>query len=261
MPDQISIFDVGIDLITKTDVLTAVQDSLAARRKLLVAHVHVKALNAAYAAPWLRDFYNQADLVYCDGNGVRLGAYLLGKPLPQRFTLADWMDDLMRVAVDARTRVFFLGSEPGVAAQAAEKLAASDPRLQIAGTHHGFFDRDPTGADNLRVVEQINASGADLLLVGMGVPHQERWLVDNRARLGTCVEMTVGGIFEYVAGVRSRAPRWLTDHGFEWLTLMLQYPTRFGPRHLFGNPLFLARVLGERISGISGPPDQGQAEG
>src|SRR5205085_813023 len=112
--------------------------------------------------------------------------------------------------------LFFLGSPPGIAERAAAELQRDFPGLRI-GVHHGFFDKTPGSAENDAVVAQINRARPDILLIGFGMPLQEHWLRQNWAALDVGVTVTVGALFDYVAQVVPRAPRWITDHGFEWL--------------------------------------------
>jgi N-acetylglucosaminyldiphosphoundecaprenol N-acetyl-beta-D-mannosaminyltransferase len=249
MPPKVYLFGVGIDPVRKRDVLERVGEALRTGERIVVAHVHVMGMNLAYETPWLKDYFNQADIVYCDGYGVRLGCWLLGQPLPARFTLADWLDELLAVVREAGSSVFLLGNPPGVAERAAEALAAAHPGLRIAGAHHGFFDASPESAENEAVVEKIRTARPGLLLVGMGMPRQEAWVRDNLPRLDGISIMTVGGLFEYWGGDLVRSPRWMTENGLEWLALTLQAPRRYWRRHLIGNPLFLIRVLKEKFQG------------
>jgi hypothetical protein len=118
------------------------------------------------------------------------------------------------------------------------------PGLQIAGTMHGYFD----AAETAQVVSQINASGADILLVAMGAPQQEIWLARNEAALSPPVRLGVGGLFDYYSGRISRAPAWIREAGFEWVWRMGCEPSRLWKRYIVGNPLFLARVMRERLT-------------
>ncbi|HUF38760.1 MAG TPA: WecB/TagA/CpsF family glycosyltransferase [Anaerolineales bacterium] len=248
MRSKVHIFGVGIDPVTKEDVLARIREALETGRPCLVTHVHVMGMNLAYRTPWLVEFFNRADVVYCDGYGVRVGAWLLGRRLPARFTLADWMHELVDVVAASGRSVYFLGNPPGVAARAAAALAAEHDGLRIAGAHDGFFDPAPGGAENEAVLRDIRAARPDLLLVGMGMPRQEAWVRDNRAQLDGISIMTVGGVFEYWGGSLTRSPRWMTENGLEWLALTLQAPRRYWKRHLVGNPIFFARVIKERFS-------------
>ena len=136
---------------------------------------------------------------------------------------------------------------PGqIEAAVRDKLAAY-PDLEIVGFRHGYFDHSAGSPENEAVVEEINAAAPDILLVGLGMPLQERWLMENWQRLDVRVALTGGAVFDYVSGRLRRGPRLLTDNGFEWLARLLVEPRRLWRRYLIGNPLFLLRVLKQRL--------------
>jgi N-acetylglucosaminyldiphosphoundecaprenol N-acetyl-beta-D-mannosaminyltransferase len=209
---------------------------------VLYANVHV--LNTAYRDSELRHILNQADLVYCDGAGVKLGARLLGHHLPERMTGADWIESLCAACAEQGTMLYFLGSQPGVAARAAERLQARHPGLRVAGTHHGYLT-DPAICS--AAVAAVNSARPHILLVGMGTPTQEKWIALHRSQLEVPVVWAVGALVDFVAGVQPRGPRWMLDHGLEWLCRLGADPQRLWKRYIFGNPLFLWRVLMQRL--------------
>ena len=211
-------------------------------RTILYANVHV--LNTAHEQPLLRRALQQADTVYCDGSGARLGALLMGGRLPVRMTGADWIEDFCAAACRSGTRVFLLAGDHGVAARAAEILAQRYSGLQIVGTHHGYLDDASTTASAL---EAIESAQPHVVFVGMGTPRQELWVQQHRAHIGRRVVWCVGALFDFVAGTQRRGPRWLVDHHMEWLARLLSDPRRLWKRYLVGNTLFLIRVARQRI--------------
>ncbi len=217
------------------------------QQKALVLNVNVHCLNLAYQHAWLRHFLNSADLVFCDGAGVILGGRILGEHIPQRITYADWMWQLAAFAERWGFTFFFLGSRPTVAERAARRLIQRSPQLRIVGTHHGHFDQTPGSIVNEAVLAMINAAHPDILVLGMGMPLQERWLMNNWASLQVRVALTGGAVFDYVSGDLRRGPQWMTNHGLEWAARLLIEPQRLWRRYLVGNPLFLWRVLQQRI--------------
>jgi N-acetylglucosaminyldiphosphoundecaprenol N-acetyl-beta-D-mannosaminyltransferase len=144
--------------------------------------------------------------------------------------------------------LFLIGSRTGVAESAAVRLQERYPRLNIVGCAHGFFDKTPGSAENERVVEQINALRPNILLVGFGMPLQEGWLVNNWNQLDVDVGLTVGALFDYLSGELTRAPRWMTNNGLEWLGRLIVEPRRLWQRYLVGNPKFLYRVLRQKYT-------------
>ncbi len=177
--------------------------------------------------------------------GVVLGARLWGRRLPGRSTGADFMPRFCAELARRGRRVFLLGAREGVAAEAAAALAAAAPGLAVAGTRHGYFAADESEG----IVEQINAARPDVLLVGLGAPAQERWIASNLDRLQVPLVWGVGGLFDFVSGRTPRGPKWLWDHGFEWLCRLMVEPGRLWRRYLPGQARFLLTILKHRLFG------------
>lgn len=245
--DTIELLGVRIHAVTVEQVLAYIEQTVRDDRRAVIVYVNAHALNLAYEQPWFRDFLNRSDIVFCDGFGVKWAARLTGRPLPERFTPPDWIGKLAtRAARNAQT-FFLLGARPGVAERAAARLQAQCSELQIAGTQHGYFDHTSTSAENQAVLNLINAARPTFLILGMGMPLQERWLMENWDQVNARVAVTTGALLDYVAGEVWRGPRWMTDHGLEWLARLFVEPRRLWRRYLIGNPLFLWRVLKEQV--------------
>lgn len=216
-----------------------------------VYHVNVHAMNLAHDLPEFRRYLQNADLVFCDGYGVKWGARIVGAEIPHRMTSADWMDDFARATAEAGQSVFALGDEEGIADEFQRLLSARHSGYRSAGSHHGFFEK--TGVENERVIEMINDSGATHLLVGFGMPLQEQWIEANADKLNVRVVVPLGAIFRWYTGTDKRAPKWVTDNGLEWLARLARHPVRHFRRYVIGNPRFVARAVAWRLrQGVSG---------
>jgi len=244
---RLEIFGVRITHLTVPELHGQMEQIIHEDRKALVLNVNVNCLNLAYEQKWLRGFLNAVPIVFIDGAGVIMGARILGHRVPPRITYADWIWDLGAFCEKRGYSLFFLGARPGVAAEAAEKLQTRHPRLRIVGTHHGYFDKTPGGEENSRVIHLINSARPNILVVGFGMPLQERWLLENRERIDSNIFLTAGGCFRVISGRVRRAPRWMLDNGLEWLYLGLHDPDRLWRRYLIGNPLFLYRIAKQRM--------------
>lgn len=232
---------IGIDGLDRAGLLARISELVAARGRATVAYVNVHVMNVAARDDALRAFLDRADVVYCDGGGVVLGARLLGEVLPERMTGADWIWDLAARAEAAGWRIFWMGGEPGVAAEAARRLRERHPGLVIE-TAHGFE------ADAAGVITAMNTFNADVVLVGMGTPVQERWVATNRATIDAPVVWVTGATADFVSGHVARGPEWLHQRQ-EWLARLIVDPRRLWRRYLLGNTLFLARVMWARARG------------
>lgn len=244
---KINVLGVLIDPLTLEQALAYIFAGLAQDRRLLIAHANLTGLNLAYELGWLRAFYNRCDLVYCDGMGVLLGARWLGYQIPERYTLADWVWTLAERAAQQNASLFLLGNPPGVAERAGESLRRRCPSLRIAGAQHGFFDQSPGSPENQAVIDQINAARPDILLVGLGMPLQERWLMESWPALNVKVAITCGALFEYLSGDLRRGPRWMTQFYLEWLARLLISPRRYTRRYLRDLPRFACRIAKQKL--------------
>lgn len=242
---KVNLLGVGIDNISVEEVITFIENCIDSNSKAIVSNVNVHALNIAYERPWFRKFLNESNLVFCDGFGVHIGAKISGQQLNYRFTPPDWIDSLCEIAAEKQYVMFFLGSKPGVAELAAHKLMDRHPGLVIV-SYHGFFDQ--AGDENHEVIAKINDLKAKIVFVGMGMPLQEKWIKENFDSLSSVnVFLPVGAMFDYVANIVPRGPKWMTDHGLEWLARMLIEPKRLWKRYLIGNPKFLFHVILQRL--------------
>jgi len=246
-PDRFDLLGVQVSALTVPELHACIADYIHQQRSARVLNVNVNCLNLAYRRPWLRHLLNKAEIVFCDGSGVKLGARILGHNLPQRITYADWLWQLAEFSEPRGFTFFFLGARPGVAEKAASRLIECFPDLSIVGMHHGFFEKSPDSPGNRAIIQKINALRPNILILGFGMPLQERWLMENWGRVDANVALTGGAVFDYISGELRRAPRWMTDHSLEWLGRLLIEPRRLWRRYLIGNPLFLWRVLKQRL--------------
>jgi N-acetylglucosaminyldiphosphoundecaprenol N-acetyl-beta-D-mannosaminyltransferase len=139
-------------------------------------------------------------------------------------------------------KVFLLGGKPGIAETAAQNWASEFPGLRICGTCSGYF------SDNDQVIQQISDSGAQVLIVGMGVPKQEVWLHENRMALSTVkVALAGGAILDFTANKFPRAPKFMQKTGLEWIYRLYREPRRLAKRYIVGNAVFLHHIFMKKI--------------
>lgn len=246
-PPSGRILGIKVTPITVADLHAYIGGVIAARARSLVLNVNVHCMNLAVRLPWLRDFLNSAPVVFCDGAGVMWAARIHGFRIPERITYADWMWRLGEYCAERGHTLFFLGAQPGVAERAAERMRERFPALRILGTRHGFFPLE--GPESDAVIAEVNRAGADILVMGLGMPRQEEWLRRHWDKVNAKVALTGGACFDFVSGTMPRCPRWMADHSLEWLYRLYVEPRRMFGRYVLGNPLFMARVLGGRLSG------------
>ena len=243
-PAPTELFGIRVETAPPAELLRRILGYAERGERRRVSYVNAHVLNQSQSNPDLRRALQASDLVYCDGYGVRLAAGLIGLTVPYRMTGADWIWGVAALCQESGRSLYLLGSDPGASAEAAAVLRRWYPRLEVRGTHHGYFGLGSPHSD--RVLEHIADHKPDILLVGMGTPAQELWVDANYDKIDASVVWTVGALFDYVAGRMPRAPHWIADNGLEWIFRLAVEPRRMWRRYLLGNPTFLYLVLKER---------------
>jgi len=247
--DKVNILGINVDVIDRPQLLAEIDRLVAAQRPALVNNVNVHACNIAYADLEFRNILNESDVVFCDGFGVKLGARLLGKTLGPRMTPPDWIDEIFKLCVQRRYCLYFLGDTEEVVQLFARQVKEKYPALRIVGQHDGFFA--PDSETNHRHMNEIQRLGPDIILTGMGMPRQEKWAWQARKRLGKGVIIATGALFRWYTGTEKRAPRWMTQTGFEWLARLVVSPRKHFKRYVVGLPLFFFRIFKQRFGRTS----------
>ncbi len=242
-PDALSILGLPLHPVDIPKLHGYMEAVIRNRQKAMVLNLNINAANIALKYQWFRDLYDEAQLVFCDSDGVRWGLELLSRPAAPKITYDRYIWDLACFCCTAGYRLYFLGAKPGVAQTAADCLCREYPQLRVAGVQHGYFDKN--GRENDAVVAHINQSRTDVLVIGFGMPLQEQWLAANWAQLHIHIAMTGGAVFDYAAGNFKRAPDWMIENRLEWLYRFTQDPVRLFRRYVLGNPLFMYRVWRE----------------
>lgn len=236
---KVWILGVGVDALTMTETCEQIEQFV---REGLPRHVVTADASALVLANRDADFLSivqNASLVTADGAGVLWASRKLREPLPERVSGVDLVEELCRLSAEKGYRLFLLGSAPGVAEIAREKLCAKYPGANIVGTFHGFFSMK----EEPLIVERIRNSQPDILFVGMGMPKQEIFISRNLYALNAKVAIGVGGSFDVLSGRVKRAPYFLRKMRLEWLWRLILNPCKW--RKVILLPVFVRMVLKE----------------
>jgi len=221
-----------------------VQDCLAARganvAPKLIFSTNGNSIARAAIDEDFRRQHTSADLLHADGQPVVLASKLLTRtPIPERSATTDFFLDACVAAADHGLRFFLLGGTEATNSECVRALRCTYPGLEIVGRRHGYFSL----ADEEHVCAEINASGADVVWVGLGVPLEQAFCLRNKHRLRAGWLATSGGCFNFVTGAYARAPRWMQRVGFEWLHRVWQEPHRLAWRYAVTNPIALFMLM------------------
>ncbi|GAB6138189.1 WecB/TagA/CpsF family glycosyltransferase [Halanaerobaculum tunisiense] len=241
MIDQVNILGVAIDQVTREEALTRIEE-LVETESLgnLVVTPNAEMIMQATKNQTLQEIINSAQLRVPDGAGVVLASHLLGQPLAQRVAGIDLVQQLLARGNKMGYTFYFLGAASGVAREAKKRVLADYSQLDIL-THHGYLDHQA----EKEVVAELQAQEIDILLVGMGVPLQEKWLATYLDELQIPVGIGVGGTFDILAGKKTRAPVMIQQLGLEWLYRLLQEPKRLS--RIKALPEFIYQVVVQRL--------------
>lgn len=235
--ERISILGCAIDPVDMTEAVQRIAAMVIGQGCQQVITLNAEIIYQAVGDQALQQMINRAELITPDGAGVVWAAKYLACPVKERVTGIDLVAELTQQGAAQGWKFYFLGASPGVVEEAARKLICLNPQLQVVGTNHGYF----TPADEPEIVDAINRSGANILLVGLGAPRQDFWIDAQRSKLNCQVAIGVGGSFDVIAGQLSRAPDWMIKLNLEWFYRLIKEPTRW--RRQLALPGFVKLVL------------------
>jgi N-acetylglucosaminyldiphosphoundecaprenol N-acetyl-beta-D-mannosaminyltransferase len=236
------ILGVRVDAVSYEEVFARVREAVRLGAPRQVVTINTEMLMMARRDELLRRLIDDAHLVVPDGVGLLWAGRLLGRPLKERVTGSDLLPRLCALAADEGWRPFFLGAAPGIAATAANRLAAAIPGLRVAGSHSG----SPRPDEEAEIAHLVRQAAPELLFVAYGVPAEEKWLARNLRRLGVPVAIGVGAAIDFAAGVVPRAPQWMRHASLEWLHRLYLQPWRW--RRMLALPRFALLVLAAAIA-------------
>mgnify|MGYP003294380701 CR=1 FL=1 len=232
---RIDILGVGFDNVTMAEALACGEEFLCGEGTHYVVTPNPEIVETCRENEEASRAVNGASLVLPDGIGVIYGAKMLGTPLKERVPGIEFGTAMVEKCALLGKSVYLLGAKPGVAEAAARNLRKRFVGLKIAGTHDGYFKEDAP------VAAEVKASGADMALVCLGAPKQEKWMHANAKKLNVGLMIGAGGSLDVFAGVAERAPEGWQKAGLEWLYRLLREPKRIG--RMMSIPKFMFQIL------------------
>ena len=243
----INVFGLRMHILQIPHVVAAVDKWITSRD-----HGNYIAVCNAYDAAYSRQDVgvqiaaNAGSLTVPDGISMVLLARLYGYPLKKRVYGPDLMLEIIQYGLERGWKHFFYGTTEKTLSMLMIELTKRYPGLQVAGTFAPPF-RPLTPQEDAAVVKRINDSGADIVWVGLGTPKQQMWMYEHRDRMKVPVMLGVGAAFDFFAGTKRQAPRWIRDNGFEWLFRLLTEPRRLWKRYFVYGSLFVWYVCGQLL--------------
>lgn len=246
-PDpRCDVLGVGISAIDRPMALERIERWIERRTPAYVTVTGVHGVMESQRDPELLRIHNQAGMVTPDGMPMVWLSRLRGFKHVRRVYGPDLMLDACARSQQTGWRHYFYGGGEGVADLLARNLVERFPGLHVAGTFCPPF-RPMTEAEDRELIERINASGADIVWVGLSTPKQEYWMARHVGRISAPVLIGVGAAFDFHAGLKPQAPRWMQQSGMEWFFRLVTEPRRLWKRYLVNNTGFLYRLAVHRM--------------
>ncbi len=245
---KISLFGVDIDAVTMPQAVEEVRRWLASdgEQCRFVVTPNVDHTVMLQESQEFRNVYEDAALILADGWPVVAASRLVGRPLPERVAGSDLVPTLFSAATEAQPMTaYLLGAMPGVAETAAANVHKKWPNVKIVGTYSPPFGFEKDEEECDRILAMVADAEPDVLVVGLGAPKQELWVHKHRDRIQAKTALCVGATIDFLAGEKSRAPRWIQKIGMEWCHRMLTEPKRLAKRYAKDAWIFPQLVLRE----------------
>ena len=244
---RIDVLGVMVDAITMADALAVIAAWIDARDQHYVCVTGVHGIMESRRDAGLRGIHNAAGLVTPDGMPLVWLGRANGSPQMERVYGPDLILTLCEQSLGTGYRHYFYGGAPGVPERLVGRLRQRYPTLAVAGAYSPPFR--VLGADeDAAIVDAINAAEPDIVWVGMSTPKQERWMHAHVGRVRAPVMIGVGAAFDFHAGLKRQAPRWMQRSGLEWSFRLAMEPRRLWRRYLVNNPWFVWEITRQSMN-------------
>ena len=234
----IDILGVNISVVDIPRACAYIEDCIARKKKDYVCVAPVSTVVDCQRDAEYRQIINGAGMTTPDGIPIVWLGKLRGEKSIERTYGPDLMQAFCDLSQQRGYRHYFFGGTDGNNSLLVEKLKVRFPKLEIAGFYAppvrsiGEIEQDP-------ILDQINEANPDVLWVGLGSPKQDYWMRNHRRKLDVPIMIGVGAAFDFIAGTKRQAPRWMRGSGLEWLFRLCCEPKRLWKRYLFGNSQFI----------------------
>jgi N-acetylglucosaminyldiphosphoundecaprenol N-acetyl-beta-D-mannosaminyltransferase len=238
---------VPFDQIRQHELLKSLIDFARRRNKKLILNMNAYGVVMFMKNPRYASVIKKAHIIYPDGWGPVLASKFFQHPLPERVNVGDFIDPLLSMLNKNCLKLYLLGCQRYTIEATKEKIQHLYPDIVLSGASPGFFNYKEEKA----ILKHIAQTKPNLVLVGMGIPQQELWLDKHWKNLPSAVYMGVGGVFYYISGLKSRAPKWMRNNSLEWIYRFIQEPKKLWRRYslntLYFMLIFLQSILVDRL--------------
>lgn len=240
---RLKFMNTEVDNLTMDEALDAIDALIKKNNNSYVVTPNVDHIVQLETNRELQDVYANAALILTDGKPLLWIAKWYGTPIKEKLSGSDLFPLLCERAAKRGYKMFFLGAAEGVAAKAAENLAKRYQGLQVVGTYSPPFGFEKNQEEMEKIISMVKEAKPDILIVGLGCPKQEKFMYHHCKELEVPISFGLGASFDFEAGNIKRAPRWMANHGLEWLFRITQDPKRMARRYLVNDRKILGLAI------------------
>jgi N-acetylglucosaminyldiphosphoundecaprenol N-acetyl-beta-D-mannosaminyltransferase len=241
MAARIKFLNTFVNITDKKDYLNIISSSIDKKDKKVFFYLNTHSFYLLNKDKEFFKLFNQTDFITPDGYSIKRAIRFLYNEKIEKVSFNHcFYSNLRKVFSDQQSRIFLLGGNELTIRLAAEKLQFKEPKLNIIGYNHGYFD--PIN-DTEKILDKINCSYPEIILIGMGMPDSVIWTGNNRDKINANLIFTVGNLFDIVAGEKRLAPKSLYNTPFEWIYRLIQEPKKLFFRYIKTHTYFLFVIL------------------
>ncbi len=232
-----------VNNLTMSETIDAVEELIKSEKKSYVVAINVDVVIKIENDPYLKKIVDNADMVLVDGKPLVWISNFYGKPLKAKISGSDLVPLLCEEASKKQYSIFIIGGKEGVAEQAKQNLEKRLPGIRIVGTYAPTYGFEKNDAELNKINTLLSEAKPDLLIACFGCPKQEKWIFENISKYDAKVSICAGATVDFLAGNIKRAPRWMSEHGLEWLYRFLQEPKRMFRRYFIDDMKIFRLIL------------------
>ncbi len=232
-----------VNNLSMSETIDAVEELIKSEKKSYVVAINVDVVIKIENDPYLKKIVDNADMVLVDGKPLVWISNFHGKPLKAKISGSDLVPLLCEEASKKQYNIFIIGGKEGVAEQAKQNLEKRLPGIRIVGTYAPTYGFEKNDAELNKINTLLSEAKPDLLIACFGCPKQEKWIFENISKYDAKVSICAGATVDFLAGNIKRAPRWMSEHGLEWLYRFLQEPKRMFKRYFIDDMKIFRLIL------------------
>lgn len=220
-----------VNNVSMTETIQNIESLIVEKTKSFVVAINVDVVMKIESDKYLKSIVDSADMVLVDGKPLVWISKIHKRPVKAKISGSDLVPELCSVAAHKGYTMFVLGGKDGVAENAKKRLEEQYPEIKIVGTYAPPFGFEKNQRELDKINKMISDVHPDMLIACFGCPKQEKWIFENYQKYNATVSICAGATVDFLAGNVKRAPKWMSEHGFEWLYRFFQEPKRLFTRY------------------------------